>query len=450
MNKVVEARTKRTEWYRDARFGMFIHWGLYAIPACGEWLRGSAELTAEQYEPYMDEFTAENYDPKEWARLAKKAGMKYAVLTAKHHDGFCLFDSKLTDFKSTNAPCGRDLVREFLDAFRAEGIRVGLYFSVIDWRHPDFPHYGDMFHPMRNNPECSNENRDFDRYLEFMFGQIRELLTNYGKLDIMWFDFSYGDMKCEKWKASELIEMVRSIQPDVVIDNRLEGSAEDAGSIRTLDPTPYSGDFASPEQMIPPDGLRDAGGNPIPWESCVTLNDHWGYAANDHHYKSAKMVIRMLVDCVSKDGNLILNVGPNAKGEIPEESAEILEEVGRWMKKNGRSIYGCGYAGIPKPEWGRFTRNGNRLYAHVMEEQAGAICLPGMAGMVEKMRRVSDNTVVPESFFWNLKEYSENAFFALHFSSVSGNPGMISSYPLPDETDTVVEIFLKEDAQKPE
>ena len=154
----------------------------------------------------------------------------------------------------------------------------------------------------------------------------------------MWFDFSYGDMKCEKWKASELIEMVRAIQPDVVIDNRLEGSAEDAGSIRTLDPTPYSGDFASPEQMVPPEGLRDVGGNPIPWESCVTLNDHWGYAANDRHYKSAKMIVRMLVECVSKDGNLILNVGPNAKGEIPEESAEILEEVGRWMKKNGRSI----------------------------------------------------------------------------------------------------------------
>ena len=267
MNKVVEERTKRTQWYQEARFGMFIHWGLYAIPARGEWLRSVEQLTKEAYEPLKDEFAAENYDPRKWARLAKEAGMKYAVLTAKHHDGYCLFDSKLTDFKSTNSPCGRDLVREFLEAFRAEGIRVGLYYSVIDWRHPDFPHYGDMHHPMRKHPECSNENRNFDNYLEYMFGQIKELLTDYGKLDVMWFDFSYGDMKCDTWKAKELIEMVRSIQPDVIIDNRLEGSGEDAGSIRTLDPTPYSGDFASPEQMIPPEGIRDEGGNPTPWEA---------------------------------------------------------------------------------------------------------------------------------------------------------------------------------------
>ena len=445
MNKVVEERTKRTEWYRDARFGMFIHWGLYATPARGEWLRSVEELSKEEYEPFMDEFTAENYNPREWAKLAKKAGMKYAVLTAKHHDGFCLYDSKLTDFKSTNAPCGRDIVKEFLEAFREEGIKVGLYFSVIDWRHPDYPHYGDMNHPMRNHPECSNENRNFDNYLEYMFGQIKELLTDYGKLDLMWFDFSYGDMKCETWKASELIEMVRSIQPHLIIDNRLEGSAEDAGSIRTLDPTPYSGDFASPEQMIPPAGLLDAGGNPIPWEACITLNDHWGYAAQDFHYKSAKMVIHMLVECVSKNGNLLLNVGPNAKGEIPEESVAILEEVGHWMKQNSRSIYGCGYADLPKPEWGRFTRNGNKLYAHIFEPQAGAICLENMAGKVEKLRLVRDNSEIRETFFWNLKEYSENAFFALHVTGPSGNPGMISSYPLPDELDTGVEVFLKDE-----
>ncbi|MGN1141267.1 MAG: alpha-L-fucosidase [Oliverpabstia sp.] len=438
MNKVVEERTKRTEWYRDARFGMFIHWGLYSIPARGEWVRSIEEIPHEEYAPFMDEFTTENYNPREWAKLAKEAGMKYAVLTAKHHDGFCLYDTKLTDFKSTNAPCKRDLVKEFLEAFRAEGIKVGLYFSIIDWRHPDFPHYGDMHHPMRNNPACSNEDRDFDRYLEFMFGQIKELLTNYGKLDLMWFDFSYGEMKCEKWKADKLIEMVRSIQPWVIIDNRLEGSAEDAGSIRTLNPTEYSGDFASPEQMIPPAGLRDEGGNPIPWEACITLNNHWGYAAHDHHYKSAKMVIHMLVECVSKGGNLLLNVGPNAKGEIPEESVNILREVGVWMKKNGRSIYGCGYAELPKPEWGRFTRKGNILYAHVMEEQAGAICLPSMAGKIEKMRLVSDNSEIKESFFWNLKEYAENAFFFF-------DPMAADCYPLPDENDTVIEIVLKED-----
>ena len=438
MNEVVKARTERTEWYRDARFGMFIHWGLYAIPARGEWLRSNERMPKEEYDKFFDEFTAENYNPKEWARLAKKAGMKYAVLTAKHHDGFCLFDTQLTDFKSTNAPCHRDLVREFLDAFRAEGIHVGLYFSIIDWRHPDFPHYGDKFHPMRDNPEYSNENRNFDNYLEYMHGQVRELLTNYGKLDLMWFDFSYDNMKCDTWKADKLIAMVREIQPWIVTDNRLEGSAEDAGSIRTLNPTPYSGDFASPEQMIPPACICDEAGNPLPWEACITLNNNWGYASRDHHYKSPKLVVRTLVECVSKGGNLILNVGPNAKGEIPKESVEILEKVGEWMSANGAGIYGCTFSEYPKPEWGRFTQKGNKLFAHIYEEQVGAICLPNMAGKVESMRLVSDGSEIKETFFWNLKEYGENAFFFF-------SPKDMDCYPLPDEIDTVVEITLKEE-----
>lgn len=435
-NKVVEERTKRTEWYCDARFGMFIHWGLYSIPARGEWVRSTERMPKEEYDPFFDEFDAENYDPKKWAKTAKEAGMKYAVLTAKHHDGFCLYDTALTDFKSTNAPCKRDLVKEFLEAFRAEGIKVGLYFSIIDWRHPDYPHYGDQFHPMRDNEAFKGMEHNFERYLDYMHGQIRELLTNYGHLDLMWFDFSYGPMNCEKWKASELIEMVRSIQPHIIIDNRLEGSAENAGSIRTLNPTPYSGDFASPEQMIPPKGICDEAGTPIPWEACVTLNNNWGYDAHDHHYKSAKMVIHTLVECVSKNGNLILNVGPNAKGEIPEETEKILKEVGEWMKQNSKSIYGCGYADLPKPEWGRFTRNGNKLYAHVMEEQTGAICLEKMAGMVDHMRLLKDGSEVKESFFWNLKEYADNAFFFFDCHSSD-------CYPLPDEKDTVVEITLK-------
>lgn len=438
MNKVVEERAKRTQWYRDARFGMFIHWGIYSIPARGEWLRSNEEMPKEEYEVFADEFTAENYNPKEWARLAKKAGMKYAVLTAKHHDGFCLYDTKLTDFKSTNGPSKRDLVKEFLDAFRAEGIKVGLYFSIIDWRHPDFPHYGDKIHPMRNNEAFKNDDRDFDRYLEFMHGQVRELLTMYGKLDLMWYDFSYGPMKCEKWKADKLIEMVRELQPHIIIDNRLEGSAEDAGSIRTLNPTPYSGDFASPEQMIPPGCICDEAGTPIPWEACVTLNNNWGYRSQDLHYKSPKLVVRTLVECVSKGGNLILNVGPTAKGEIPKESVKILEEVGEWMSENGKSIYGCGVSEYEKPEWGRFTQNGNKLYAHIFEEQVGAICLPKMAGKVKSMRLISDGSEIKETFYWNLQEYADNAFFFLDNRASD-------CYPLPDEKDTVVEITLKEE-----
>lgn len=436
-NQFITERKARTQWYQQARFGMFIHWGLYAIPARGEWVRSRENLTNQDYQPYFDAFTAEAYDPREWARLAKAAGMKYAVLTAKHHDGFCLFDTAYTDFKSTNTPCGRDLVREYVEAFREQGIKVGLYFSIIDWRHPDFPHYGDKQHPMRDNPEYTNENRNFDRYLDYMHNQIRELLTNYGKLDLMWFDFSYGEMSCEKWRATALMEMVRSLQPHLIVDNRLEGSGEGSGSILTANPTIYAGDFASPEQMIPPQGILNELGEPVPWEACITLNNNWGYAAEDRHYKTPEMVVRMLVECVSKNGNLLLNVGPDATGRIPEESVKILEQVGNWMQKNGGSIYGCGKAAFPKPEWGRFTQSGNKLYAHVFEPQVGAVCLNDMAGKIQRLRLLANGAERRLSNFWNLTEYPENAFFFL-------NEGTSDSYPLPDIIDTVVEITLKE------
>ena len=193
-----EAYNRRMEWYLDARFGMFIHWGLYSIPARGEWLRSEEEITKEDYMKYFEEFNPSDYDPKAWARAAKEAGMKYVVLTAKHHDGFCLYDSQYTDFKSTNTKLGRDIVKDFVEAVREEGLKVGLYFTIIDWYHDDYPHYGDKFHPMRKNPEFKNEGRDFDNYLTYMHNQIREICTNYGKIDILWFDFSYDDMRGEK------------------------------------------------------------------------------------------------------------------------------------------------------------------------------------------------------------------------------------------------------------
>ena len=431
-----QARTERAQWFNDARFGMFIHWGLYAIPAKGEWYMNNREIPFDTYKAYADEFDTKNYDPKEWARLAKKAGMKYAVLTAKHHDGFCLFDSKLTDYKSTNALCSRDLVAEFLEAFRAEGIRVGLYYSLIDWRHPDYPHYGDLIHPMRNSKEHGNEKRDFNRYLEYMHGQIRELLTNYGKLDIMWFDFSYLDMNGEKWKATELMEMVRAIQPHILIDNRLEGSGEKSGTILTRSPSVYSGDFASPEQIIPPACIVNEDGEPVPWEACITLNNNWGYVAEDIHYKSSGMVIRALVECVSKNGNLLLNVGPDATGRIPEPSQKILEEVGEWMDINSESIYGCGMAPLNKPEWGRYTMKQNTLYAHVMEEQTGGIGLEGLSKKIESIHRVFDGSEISVSDYWNQKEFTDYVYFHL-------NAATFDSYPLPDPNDTVVRIKIK-------
>ncbi|MDR2534601.1 MAG: alpha-L-fucosidase [Treponema sp.] len=434
-NQRILERTARTKWFNEARFGMFIHWGLYAIPARGEWVRSVERMPQEEYLRYFKEFSPSQYEPRKWAKLAKKAGMKYAVMTAKHHDGFCLWDTGLTDFKAPNTPAGRDLVKEYLEAFRAEGLRVGLYFSIIDWRHPDFPHYRDRQHPMRDNQAYDNKNRNFDRYLEFMHGQIRELLTNYGHLDIMWFDFSYNDMAGEKWKASELMEMVRSLQPHLIVDNRLEGSGENSGTILTENPTPWAGDFACPEQMIPPEGIRNELGDPVPWEACITLNNHWGYAATDRHWKPADMVVRMLVECVSKNGNLLLNVGPDPKGRIPRASIEILETLGRWMEDNSESIYQCGNAGLDKPEWGRFTRNGNKIYAHIYEPQTGGICLPNLAGKIEKLRLLAEGSEIKIADYWNLAEYKQHAFFFLNSHS-------FDNYPLPDPIDTVVEITL--------
>ncbi|MDD3243935.1 MAG: alpha-L-fucosidase, partial [Eubacteriales bacterium] len=279
-----EAYQKRIQWFAHDRFGMFIHWGLYAIPARGEWVRSTEQISIEDYEPFFREFNPTQFDAKKWARAAKEAGMKYAVLTAKHHDGFCLFDSKLTDYKVTNTPFGRDIVREFLDAFRAEGLKVGLYYSLLDWHHPDYPAYGDKNHPMRNNPAYAGQGEHFERYLEYLHGQVRELCTNYGKLDIMWYDFSYDDMRGEKWKATELVRMVRSLQPEILLDNRLEASGEGFGSLANGDPSEFSGDFVSPEQIIPPEGIRDANGEPVMWEACMTMNNNWGYCAADHDY----------------------------------------------------------------------------------------------------------------------------------------------------------------------
>lgn len=436
-NQNILDRTARTAWFNEARFGLFIHWGLYAIPARGEWVRSRERMPHETYLAYFNEFTAEHYDPKEWARVAKQAGMRYAVLTAKHHDGFCLWDTKLSDFKSTNTPAKRDLVREFLDAFRAEGIKVGLYFSIIDWMHEDFPHYADRQHPHRDDASQTNEHRDFDRYLTYMHGQIRELLTDYGHLDIMWYDFSYGEMAGETWKATELMAMVRSLQPHLIVDNRLEGSGEHSGTILTADPSSFAGDFACPEQMIPPTGITNELGDPVPWEACITLNNNWGYAAEDKHYKDAQLVIRMLVECVSKNGNLLLNVGPDATGRIPKESVQILEAVGAWMAENHESIYGCGISEFPKPEWGRFTQKGNKLYAHIFEAQAGGLCLPDMADRVTKLRRLADQSEIKLSDYWNLAEYRQHAYFFLNQQS-------FDNYPLPDPKDTVVEVTLND------
>lgn len=412
-------------WFQDARFGMFIHWGIYAVPARGEWIKQRETIAEDQYQTYFDTFDPFKYDPKIWAKAARDAGMKYAVMTSKHHDGFCLFDSKYTDYKSTNTKAGRDLVREYVDAFRAEGLKVGFYYSLLDWHHPDYPVAGDSIHPYRDVPEYQAREANLPRYADYIRNQIEELLTNYGKIDIIWFDFSYNDMRGEAWKATQLVEMVRRLQPGILIDNRL------GGHIRSANPEVYAGDFDSPEQIIPPEGVTNELGKPVPWEACITLNDHWGYHAQDKNWKSAKTLVRALVECVSKGGNLLLNVGPTAKGEIPPESLDVLREIGVWMRANGDSIYGCGNAAMEKPEWGRWTAKEGKLFAHILDRGIGPINLRHLEGKIACARLVRDGSEVQLNRPWNTVDYPDDLF--VNFSSSE----------LPDDKDTVVQLNMK-------
>jgi len=414
--------TARTDWFTQARFGLFIHWGLYSIPARGEWVRHYEKIPLEAYQPFFEEWNPHRYAPKKWAALARQAGLQYVVMGAKHHEGFCLFDSQLTDYKCTNTPGRRDVAREYVEAFRAEGLRVGFYFSLIDWHHPDYP--VDRLHPLRDDAAFKAKPRDFNRYLDFMHGQVRELLTNYGKIDIIWFDFSYDDMAGEKWRAAELVKLARSLQPDIIMDNRLVAGHEDPSNAAAY------GDFASPEQIIPPEGVVNAQGEPQVWEACITLNKHWGYARDDHEFKSPQQIVHMLVECVSKGGNLLLNVGPTALGEFQPESIDRLTAVGALLDRNSASIYGCGNANLPKPEWGRYTKNGNTLYAHIFAKPAGPIVLLGLQDKIRKARLLMDGSEVGMSRPWNAGK--TNAEF-LHLPSAQ----------LPDELDTVVALELK-------
>lgn len=426
----------RIAWFQEARFGIFLHFGLYAIPARGEWVRSDEEMTIEDYAPFFHQFNPEEFDAREWARTIKASGAKYAVLTAKHHDGFCMFDTAYTDYKITNTPFGRDLIKEYIEALREEGLRIGLYYSLLDWHHPDYPHYGDRYHPFRNDPMQTNESRKWDRYLEYYHNQVRELCTNYGKLDLLWFDFSYDNMRGEKWAASNLLQMVRTLQPDILIDNRLEVSGEGFGSLYACSPTPFHGDFITPEKMIPPEGLKDIQGHDLCWESCITMNNNWGYAEKDHYYKSPSLLIKKLVECVSKGGNMILNIGPKPTGAFPEEAVLTLREIGKWMQANAESIRGCGKAGLQKPDFGRFTRNGNRLYLHVYENSIGPLPLPQLKkDQIQSVRFLHNGAEIPISTSWVHSDYPDVCFLDL-----GADPN------LPDPIDTVLEVTLKQEA----
>lgn len=426
---------KRTENFRKNRFGLFMHYGLYSIAGRNEWCKSIEKISEEKYQYYFDNFSAEHYNPAKWAKLAKRAGMKYAVLTTKHHDGFCLFDSKYTDYKATNTKAGRDLVKEYVDAFRAEGLKVGFYYSLIDWHHPDYPHFNDPIHPRRGDPACTDKHRDFSRYVEYMHNQIRELLTNYGKIDIMWFDFSYGEMNGEKWEATKLVNMVRSLQPDIIIDNRLFRGEK---LFNDLDTAPiFCGDFTSPEQFVPSKGMVDKYGRPVPWEVCLTTQvGSWCYMNGNENFMTPRQVIYTLVDCVSKNGNLILNVGPTAKGDFPKQTVQLLEEVGDWMYQNGESVYCCGSVDVPQPEWGRLTTDGKNIYAHFFDIAGQYASIKGInKNSIDFAINLEDCTEVPLGVSWD-QEALQN--------ELGGNISIaFSKSKLKNPLDTVIKLIPK-------
>jgi alpha-L-fucosidase len=429
--ETADQKQKRMEWWTNARFGMFIHWGLYSLPARHEWVKKNERLTNEQYQKYFDLFDPDLFNPKEWAKQAKAAGMKYAVLTTKHHEGFCLFDSKLTDYKATNTPAKRDLVREYVDAFRAEGIRIGFYYSLIDWHHPDFTIDGN--HPQSAKTDSAydalNKNRDMAKYRKYLFGQVKELMSNYGKIDYLFFDFSFpGKHGKDKndWDSENLLKMVRQLQPDILVNDRLD-----------LMDTEGGWDFMTPEQFKV-NKNPEYKGQKVAWETCQTFSGSWGYYRDENTWKDNKQLLELLIESVSKGGNLLLNVGPTSRGTLDYRAIEHLNGMGDWMKVNSRSVYGCTEApdGFKAPTNTLYTYNPTtkRLYVHLLTYPLQNIALPGLNGKIKYAQFLHDGSelkMTATQGYW-LKE--------------DQNPHDITiSLPVtkPNTEIPVIELFLK-------
>ena len=406
-----------TSWFTHDRFGMFIHFGLYAMPARHEWVKTNEKISEEQYDLYFKYFNPDLYDPRDWARQAKAAGMKYVVMTTKHHEGFCLFDSQYTDYKSTNTPCGKDLIKEYVDAFRAEGLRVGFYYSLIDWHHPDFPI--DVLHPRRDDADAfeQSQGRDMHKYAEYMRNQVTELLTNYGKIDILWFDFSYDGRDGEGAQSW----MKGKGKNDIIIDNR----------------TDIEQDLWTPEQYQPVKWVtHQETGELVTWEACQTFSGSWGYYRDEQTWKSPEMLIRMLVNTVSCGGNLLMNVGPTSRGYLDYRAEEALKVYADWMKYNSRSIYGCTMA---EPEFTapadcRYTQSvdGSRLYLHMFAYPFAHLRLPGLAGKVKYAQFLHDGSEVL---------YTEGSIDHFSAKDENGDAGDLILYLPPVKPHTLVPVI---------
>jgi len=392
-------RDERMRWWREARFGMFVHWGLYSglagtwdgkpVGTKGgmEWIQQRVKADTDTYaKAAIPKFNPTSGFAREWARLAKGAGCRYLVFTSKHHEGFALHDSKVSDYDAGSV-LQRDLLKEIVKACRAEDLRVGFYHSVIDWHHDQYAYAlsKQLPHPLKGQPYPNGE-RNHSTYVDYLHQQVNELVSNYGRVDVLWWDYSSQDFQGdEAWRALDLMRAVRVKQPRIIMNNRLFRSPEAGwagmgtdGFLPRLDPK--YGDFITPEQHIPSTGMPG-----VDWETCMTMNTTWGFSEHDNAWKSDETLIRNLIDITSKGGNYLLNIGPKGNGSIPEESVKSMRAIGAWMNKNGEAIYATQASPFEKLDWGRCTqkkraRGVTRLYLHVFDRPAqGKLVLPGLA-----------------------------------------------------------------------
>ena len=380
------------KWFREARFGMFIHWGLYAQAAgswdgkpddgAGEWIMNDRQIPVSQYKSLVPQFNPVKFDARAWVRTAKNAGMKYIVITSNHHEGFGMYPTALTDWCIKSTPFQRDPLKELSVACRQEGIRLCFYYSIMDWHHPDYL-------PRKPWNDEANPDADFDRYVTYMKGQLKELLTNYGPIGLLWFDGNWEST----WnydRGADLYKYIRGIQPNLIVNNRV--GRDRKGVAGTMDGQERIGDYGTPEQTIPANGF----GPGVDWETCMTMNDTWGYKQQDQNWKSTQTLIRNLVDIASKGGNYLLNVGPTGEGLIPDASVERLQEIGAWMKINGEAIHDTVASPFSRQlPWGRCTQKveGGKttLYLHVFNWPTdGRLLVPGLETKVKSASLLAD------------------------------------------------------------
>jgi alpha-L-fucosidase len=425
-------KSARLEWWSDARFGMFIHWGIYSQLARHEWVKKNERISDADYHKYFEFFNPDLYNPSEWAKKAKAAGMKYAVITTKHHDGFCMFESKYTDYNIMNTPYGKDAIKEWVDAFKAEGLKVGFYYSLIDWHHP---HYTiDQVHPQsassKEEYDRLNVGRNMDIYRQYLKDQVREILTKYGTIDILWLDYSFpGEFGKgrDDWDAVELVKMVRKLQPNILLNDR-------------ADLKDYWGgwDFTTPEQFKV-QSWPEIDGKKIPWETCQTFSGSWGYYRDELTWKNTRQLLGLLIESVSKGGNLLLNTGPTARGTFDKRADKALTDMGEWMMYNSRSIYECTQAPeeFEVPEHSILTYNPKtkRLYIHLLDYPITNFRLPGYKGKVKHAQ-----------FLHDASEISISAPYGHHMQgSISTENDLNLRLPMikPDVEIPVIELFLE-------